>query len=362
MNQLQVFKNDLFNEVRATMIDGEPWFVGKDVAEVLEYSNPQKAIRDHIKDKHKQTIEFDTSGGIQSIIVIDEPGVYSLIFGSKQERAEDFQDWVYTEVLPALRRTGQYSTGQNRIDLSGEQALELAKILSQVEPVNLPYVLSALKMAGYRIEPDYTSLFDSGSVSIDTAAGDILKVKVASRKYPFDLELVEMLHRFSKEHMRWVELSRRSFVGVPTLMQIRRCEANTNPEFAARIKKAIREMYAERDRKALEAQERAALLEAKRAKAPEPVRREPWQRRPNIKKSYNRFRKTEDEVALALRRAYDADISMNEVSKRCGICRSSLYKYMWAEQRLHSDEQRQNVIEAVNSLIAIAAGNNNKEV
>ena len=361
MDKLQVFQSGLFESVRAMLVDNEPWFVGSDVAKSLDYNDPSTAVRDHV-DEEDIMISREYSQTNSKMLFINESGVYALIFGSEQERAKQFKRWVTHEVLPALRRTGQYSVGQDRVVLSEEKASELAQILSHVEPVSLPYVLAALKMAGYRIEPEYTALLDNGARSIEEATGDLLKVKITSRKYPFDLELVEMLHRFSKEHMRWVELSRRSFVGVPTLMQIRRCEANTNPEFAARIKNAIREMYAERDRKALEAQERAALLEAKRAKAPEPVRREPWQRRPNIKKSYNRFRKTEDEVALALRRAYDADISMNEVSKRCGICRSSLYKYMWAEQRLHSDERRQNVIEAVDSLIAIAAGDNNDEV
>lgn len=353
MDKLQVYSNGLFESVRATMIDDEPWFVGSDVARSLDYNNPAEAIRDHIDPD--DIISTDTGRGL---LLINESGVYSLIFGSEQERAKQFKRWVTHEVLPALRRTGQYSVGQDRVVLSEEKVSELAQILSHVEPVSLPYVLAALKMAGYRIEPEYTALLDSGTLSIEEATRDLLKVKVTSRKYPFDLELVEMLHRFSKYHMRWVELSRRSFVGVPTLMQIRRCGTNTNPEFAERIKQAIREMYADRGRKELEAQERAALIAAKRSKVREPVRREPWQRRPNVQKSYNRFRETEDEVALVLRKAYDQDISMNEVSKLCGICRSSLYKYMWGEHFMRTEERRQSVIEAVNSLIAIATGGN----
>lgn len=108
MTDMQVFSNDEFGTVRGTMIDGEPWLVGKDVAERLLYSNPQKAIRDHVEAEDKGVNELDTPGGKQMVVMINESGLYSLIFGSKLEKAKKFKHWVTSEVLPTIRKTGGY--------------------------------------------------------------------------------------------------------------------------------------------------------------------------------------------------------------------------------------------------------------
>lgn len=109
MNELQVFTNAEFGSVRTVNINDEPYFVGKDVAEILGYSNPQKAIRDHVDEEDRGVNEMDTPGGFQPMTVINESGLYSLIFGSKLEKAKEFKRWVTSEVLPALRKTGSYS-------------------------------------------------------------------------------------------------------------------------------------------------------------------------------------------------------------------------------------------------------------
>jgi hypothetical protein len=111
MNELQIFKSDEFGEVRTLNIDGEPWFVGKDVASILGYTNPQKAIRDHVDEEDKGVNEMDTPGGIQNPIIINESGLYSLILSSKLPQAKAFKRWVTSEVLPAIRKQGSYSLG-----------------------------------------------------------------------------------------------------------------------------------------------------------------------------------------------------------------------------------------------------------
>lgn len=239
MDKLQVYSNGLFESVRATMIDDEPWFVGSDVARSLDYNNPAEAIRDHIDPD--DIISTDTGRGL---LLINESGVYSLIFGSEQERAKQFKRWVTHEVLPALRRTGQYGTVTNRVELSGEQAIELAKVLSQVATPNLPYVLSALKMAGFNIDQNYPALTDG---STEKATENIMQVKVRSRKYPWDMELVRMINQFADDKMGMQELADRAFVPINTLYQLKKGYSNTSPEFAARIKETIREMYAEKN-------------------------------------------------------------------------------------------------------------------
>ena len=109
MNELQVFKNAEFGSVRTIVIAGEPFFVGKDVADILGYSNPLKALRDHVDDEDKGVNEMDTPGGRQQIILINESGLYSLILRSQLPKARQFKRWVTSEVLPTIRRHGMYA-------------------------------------------------------------------------------------------------------------------------------------------------------------------------------------------------------------------------------------------------------------
>lgn len=90
--------------------DGEPWFVGKDVAVILGYSNPRKAIIDHVDEEDKGVTKRDTLGGTQNMTVINESGLYSLILSSKLPKAHDFKHWVTSDVLPSIRKTGMYAT------------------------------------------------------------------------------------------------------------------------------------------------------------------------------------------------------------------------------------------------------------
>ena len=108
MNELQIFNNPEFGEMRTVTINNEPWFVGKDVADILGYTNPQKAIRDHVDEDEKLTERIVLSGQNREIIVINERGLYSLILSSKLKGAKKFKRWVTAEVLPAIRKTGGY--------------------------------------------------------------------------------------------------------------------------------------------------------------------------------------------------------------------------------------------------------------
>lgn len=117
-NELKIFENKAFGKVRVIERNNEPWFVGKDVAEALGYSQPAKAIREHVKDTHKGVSEMDTPGGRQQIIIIDEAGLYSLVLRSKLPAAEAFQEWVVAEVIPSIRKTGSYSVNQ---DMKGKE-------------------------------------------------------------------------------------------------------------------------------------------------------------------------------------------------------------------------------------------------
>ena len=108
-NKIQVFSNEEFGKVRTLMIDNEPWFVGKDVAEVLGYTNPSKALSDHVDTEDKLNNETLLSLGQRGGWLINESGLYSLILSSKLPTAKKFKRWVTSEVLPAIRKTGSYN-------------------------------------------------------------------------------------------------------------------------------------------------------------------------------------------------------------------------------------------------------------
>lgn len=116
MNDLQIFKNEQFGAVRTIEIANEPWFVGKDVADILEYQNGSRDINRHVdeEDRRKKMI-FDGTQNKETI-VINESGLYSLILGSKLPTAKQFKHWITADVIPSIRKTGSYMAKQERAD------------------------------------------------------------------------------------------------------------------------------------------------------------------------------------------------------------------------------------------------------
>ena len=129
MNELQIFKNEEFGEIRTVEISGEPWFVGKDVAEVLGYSNPRDALSKHVDSEDKGVAKCDTLGGNQELAIINESGLYSLILSSKLPNAKAFKKWVTSEVLPSIRKHGGYISGQ--AEMSPEELMARALQVAQ---------------------------------------------------------------------------------------------------------------------------------------------------------------------------------------------------------------------------------------
>lgn len=111
MNELKIFENEQFGTIRTVEIDNTPYFVGKDVAEILGYTNPPKAIRDHVDDEDKTVNELFTVNGTKGTL-INESGLYSLILSSKLPKAKEFKRWVTSEVLPAIRKHGVYAVDE----------------------------------------------------------------------------------------------------------------------------------------------------------------------------------------------------------------------------------------------------------
>lgn len=112
MNDLEIFKNEDFGEIRTVRIDGEPYFVGKDVAEVLGYSNTRDALNKRVDEEDKGVANCDTLGGSQEMTIINESGLYSLVLSSKLPTAKKFKHWVTSEVLPSIRKHGVYAVDE----------------------------------------------------------------------------------------------------------------------------------------------------------------------------------------------------------------------------------------------------------
>ena len=125
MNKVKIFNSEEFGDVRTVTINGDPWFVGKDVAAALGFTNPRDAISTHVFDEDKGVESIDTLGGKQKMTVINESGLYALVFGSRLKSAQRFKHWVTSEVLPAIRKTGIYQAPQ------GKELLALAVLEAQ---------------------------------------------------------------------------------------------------------------------------------------------------------------------------------------------------------------------------------------
>lgn len=131
---VKVFENKDFGKVRTVMIDNEPWFVGKDVADALGYKNTKDALASHVDVDDKNTVEIRDGVGNPNKTIINESGVYALVFGSKLPTAKQFKHWVTHDVLPTLRKTGSYDMHGMTL---GEQAayglIAATKLLNTVK-------------------------------------------------------------------------------------------------------------------------------------------------------------------------------------------------------------------------------------
>ena len=112
MDNLQIFNSEEFGAVRTVTIENEPWFVGKDVATALGYANPKNAVPTHVSEEDKLSTQIEYAGQRREVTVINESGLYALIFGSKLESAKRFKHWVTSEVLPAIRKHGVYAVDE----------------------------------------------------------------------------------------------------------------------------------------------------------------------------------------------------------------------------------------------------------
>lgn len=129
MNELMIFNNPEFGNIRTMERDGAPWFVGKDVAEALGYSNSRDAVSTHVDGEDKATVAFHDGSQNRNMVVINESGLYALVLGSKLPTAKKFKRWVTSEVIPSIRKHGGYINGQE--NMTPEELMASALLMAQ---------------------------------------------------------------------------------------------------------------------------------------------------------------------------------------------------------------------------------------
>lgn len=163
MNNIKIYENIEFGKIRVEEIDNEPWFVGKDIAEILGYSDTNQAIRNHVDEEDKLIRNFNGSGQNRNMIIINESGLYSLILSSKLPTAKKFKKWITSEVIPSIRKNGGYIANQE--NLSDDELMAKALIVAQnkinerektIEQMKPNYLLGkAIKGSDKSIEVGY---------------------------------------------------------------------------------------------------------------------------------------------------------------------------------------------------------------
>ena len=174
MNDLQIFKNAEFGEIRTVIIENEPWFVGKDVAVILGYADPNKAIAMHVDEDDKLNDKSASSLGQRGGWLIKESGLYSLILSSKLASAKRFKKWVTSEVLPSIRKNGGYIAGQEY--LSDDELMAKAVLVAQKKIEERDKVIEEQRL---KIEADKPKTIFADAVSVSNTSiliGDLAKL------------------------------------------------------------------------------------------------------------------------------------------------------------------------------------------
>lgn len=167
-NNIQIFKSEQFGAIRTVEKDNQIWFVGKDVASALGYTNPRKALIDHVDIEDKGVTMCYSPGGKQQMTIINESGLYSLVLSSKLSTAKQFKRWVTSEVLPTIRKHGGYLTPEKAAEvlLNPDTIIELAK---QIKSLKAENAMQAQQIAELKPKKDYVDIILSSPDTVTTA-------------------------------------------------------------------------------------------------------------------------------------------------------------------------------------------------
>lgn len=177
MNELRIFNNADFGDVRTVEKDGNIWFVGKDVAEALGYERPTKAVQDHIDEEDKDVVPIqDSIGRKQNTPIINESGLYSLVLSSKLPSAKAFKRWITSEVIPSIRKTGSYNKPSKQPTTQQEQRAKAMLLNAQSRQCKL-----WLRLAETTDLPDYKHICQQKAAEV-LAGSPVLPMQKAEKK------------------------------------------------------------------------------------------------------------------------------------------------------------------------------------
>lgn len=223
MNELQSFIHEDFGQIRVIEQNGEPWFVAADVCRALELGNSRQTLT-RLDDDEKGVISTDTPGGKQEMSIVNEPGLYSLVLGSRKPEAKAFKRWITHEVLPAIRKTGNYSLvlTQPQRTITTDDYLRAASIVANCRNERLPYVLGFLEQGGLSIpkihEINGRSLTD-GRHSRYAKTGEDVSIQESARSI-----IQEAIRNYG---FSYAQVSR--LTGIPQSCINRYCKASNRP-------------------------------------------------------------------------------------------------------------------------------------
>lgn len=176
MNELRIFNNADFGDIRTVEQDGGIWFVGKDVAEALGYSNPSNAVISHVDDEDKLRTQIKYAGQNREVSIINESGLYSLVLSSKLPKAKAFKHWITSEVIPSIRKTGSYNKPSKQPTTQQEQRAKAMLLNAQSRQCKL-----WLRLAETTDLPDYKHICQQKAAEV-LAGSPVLPMQKAEKK------------------------------------------------------------------------------------------------------------------------------------------------------------------------------------
>ena len=207
MNELQIFKNPEFGEIRTIEVKNEPWFVGKDVAEILGYAKPENAISAHVDEEDKTTtlIQGNGSNYKSKTTIINESGLYSLVLSSKLPTAKKFKRWVTSEVLPTIRKTGGYLTPE-KVEEVLSNPDTIIKLATEIKNLRTENAIQKQQIAEFKPVKEYvdTILSSTDTVTVTQIAADYGLSAKALNKILFEEGLIHNVNKqwiLYKKHM-----------------------------------------------------------------------------------------------------------------------------------------------------------------
>lgn len=187
MNELRIFNNADFGDIRTVEQDGGIWFVGKDVAEALGYSNPSNAVISHVDDEDKLRTQIKYAGQNREVSIINESGLYSLVLSSKLPSAKAFKRWITSEVIPSIRKTGSYNKPSKQPTTQQEQRAKAMLLNAQSRQCKL-----WLRLAETTDLPDYKHICQQKAAEV-LAGSPVLPMQKAEKKTLSTTEIGKIL-------------------------------------------------------------------------------------------------------------------------------------------------------------------------